>query len=162
MFVFSGVYAQNATVTRSNTESAPRFGIKFTQTDSLTNTVLFSDWFDASAILGQTLYLTDSLVAKGARDTVNIFIQGRGQVGSQYVQLNLDTILTVVGGVEGASSSAGVTQTLLSLSGYMSEVRFRVDNKSSSGNPRKYTLWLSLLANTTNYLRPHRTYGNLP
>lgn len=162
MFTVTGAYSQNALVQKRNTESAPFYSIKFTQTDSLVNTTLYSDWFDASSIQGQTLYLTDSLVANGARDTINVYIEGRVWANTQYIQLNLDTVLTLVGGVTGASSSAGVTQTLLSLSGSLPEWRFKVQNKSVGGNPRKFTAWLALTANTTNYLRPSKKYGNLP
>jgi hypothetical protein len=162
MFTITGAYSQNAFVTVKNTQSAPFVTVKFSQTDSTAGAIVVSDWFDASALIGQTLYLTDSLVANGARDTVNVFIQGRTLIGSQYVQFNLDTVSTIVGAITGSTSTSGITQTLLSLSGTSPEIRFRVDNKTPITNPRKYTLWLALIGNTTNYLRDHKTYGNLP
>jgi hypothetical protein len=161
MFVFSGVYAQSVTVQEGSTKSTPVISAKFTDVDSVVATNIYvSNWFDLTALQGQTIYLTDSLysVATTTADTVLVIIQGRFSVPNtgQYFQVNQDTI-TVFSNV--------VAQNTLSLSSYAPESRFLVKNKTTtvaSQNRNNKVLWLNLFGNTTNYLRPHKNYGNLP
>ena len=155
LFTVASAYSQVATWQRRATESGPVFYIIFTDVDSLSTEADASNFIDISAIQGQTIYLSDSLYsgATTTGDTCFIIFQGRYEFGnSKSAQLNIDTI-TVVSNV--------VAQNALSLSGYGPDVRVLIKNKNATARNNKQ-LYLNLFANTTNYLRDRKSYGNLP
>lgn len=157
-------FSQVATVARRSTESAPIFSCIFTDVDSIVATNVYtSDWFDISAMQSQSLYLADSLYspATTTADTVLVILRGRYQFGKEgtttkQAYIRCDTI-TVFSNV--------VAVNTMSLSTYAPEVQFEIRNKTTtvaSQNRNNKKLYLNLFSNTTNYLRPHPTYGNLP
>jgi len=158
LFAVSNVFSQTVFQRRS-TESAPFFSWYFNQTDTLGSKIISSDWFDASAIIGQTVYVTDSLYSLGGADTVVIYLYGR-TTGDYKYQMLIDTI--GISPLITSNATIQVLQETLQNTKYFPEMRWVIQNKSSGGNPRKFKLFLSMYANTTNYLRPHKQYGNLP
>ena len=136
------------TVVKYHTDNGPYFGVKASR-DS--GGVFVTNWFDASAILGQTCYLADSIYGATA-DSLYIIIQGKQYVGDgTTIYTNIDTISNLKSGV--------VTLTTLSLSGWAPEIRLK---SIAGGSSRAITAWFTLMSPTTNYLRERKRYGNLP
>lgn len=159
VIAFGGVYSQTDVTVRTS-ESAPIFRAAFTDVDSIVaSNVYYSEPFDISSIQSQTLYLTDSLysAATTTADTVLVILQGIFDYGnSKKSYIRLDTAVIV---------SNVTAQNTLSLTAYAPEVRFEIRNKTTtvaSQNRNNKVLYLNLFANTTNYLRERRSFGNLP
>lgn len=155
LFAITTIGYSQVKVYKHYTESAPMFSAKFSDVDSLST--LGTDWFDATAILGQTLYLADSVYSADT-GTFRFIIQGRykvsyvsgGSVSSIYFVKNLDTV---------SSSANGVVINTLSLSAFAPECRIIMKPNSTVRN--NSVVWWLMFANTTNYLREQKSYGNI-
>jgi len=137
------------TVTVKHGDSGPYFTVKLTRD---TASVEESNFFDASAILGQTCYLADSMYSIVA-DSVDIVVVGRQSVGGITYYTYIDTVANIRSGVTAINT--------LSLSGIAPDIAFRTLARSGSVS-RVCDLWLTLMSPTTNYLRERKRYGNLP
>lgn len=160
LFISSLSFGQ-AKVYPDHNDNAPTFSVKFPDLDSLSYPY-YSDWFDMSALMGQTVYLSDSIYSAAASqaDTLRIIIEGRNPVrsptGTTYLYEQLDTLFL----------AANLSQpNTLSLSSFSKDVRLRInDGTTGSGavNTSNIQAWFYVFANTTNYLRERKGYGYLP
>lgn len=162
LFAVSNIYSQ-ANVEKRTTESGPTYGVRLVCNDSTTTggILVYSDWFDWSALQGQTIYLTDSLYVTGSTaDSLVVILEGRNWGGYQstYMYTKIDTQAIIFTG------TTSQTQGALTYFNYAPEVRYRIErrNNTTNTNLRKWTLFLNLHSTTTNYLRPQRRYGSLP
>lgn len=144
LFAVSNVFSQ-ATFTTEYTQSSPVFKVKMSADTSITEK--YSDWADFSAIAGQTCYLLDSL-KMFSTDSVLITIQGRVIVSGTPVIITCATQYV----------NTGIEANGLTWTTYAPEYRYKI----TQPRLKSWVGWFGLYANTTNYLRPHKRYGNLP
>lgn len=116
--------------------------------------VLYTQWFDATLLDGQTMYFTALYNTTGTTaDTQRVIIQGRNP-SIPALQMNIDTILLV-------GSSATVYQSAITLSAYFPEWRLRTEEKSSASDNEAngYMKW-SIYAPTNDVVPPKLNLGN--
>lgn len=111
------------------------WGFYFTDIDSATTNVYYSDYFDLSTVDGQTLYFTYSAISGTGKwdDSLMVILQGRtpyGLADTAYMIWNLDTQLVK------CSAGDSIKQATLSLTGFSPSVRVYVTQYVGSSGVR--------------------------
>jgi hypothetical protein len=123
------------TVYKQTFDGATVWGFYFTDIDSATTNIYYSNYFDISTVDNQTLYLTYSAISGTGKhdDSLLVLIQGRtpyGLADTAYMVFNLDSQIVK------CSAGDSIKQATLSLTGYAPWVRIYVTQYVGSSGVR--------------------------
>jgi hypothetical protein len=136
IFLLTAVIGFSQTdVYRQTFDGGATWGFYFTDIDSATTNIYYTEYFDISSVDNQTLYLMYDAVSSTGKhdDSLIVILQGRtpfGLADTAYIAYNLDTLLLKCAAADTSNFAT------MSLTAYSPWVRLRVTQYVGSSGVR--------------------------